>query len=110
VAKNRKTEKAVEIHEFYVVRTNSGSLPALCDECVEGNAFMVPPEQAALVTHVPLRMIYSWIERALVHFRETPNGSLIVCLRSLTVTRNRITDDDSESNQNRNHVELEKET
>ena len=99
VNKNRKTEKAVEIHEFYVVRTTSGALPALCDECSVDHAFMVAPEQAALVTHIPLRMIYRWIESALVHFRETPNGSVIVCLRSLTTTRNQIIDDESERNQ-----------
>jgi hypothetical protein len=99
VNKNPKTEKAVEIHEFYVVRTTSGSLPALCDECCEGGAFMVTPEQAALVTHIPLRAIYRWIEGALVHFKEAPSGSLLVCLRSLTTTRNQITDDSSERNQ-----------
>lgn len=93
VNKNPKTEKAVEIHEYYVVRTASGALPALCDECSEGGAFMVAPEQASLVTHIPLRTIYRLIESALVHFREAPNGSLIVCLRSLTDTRNQITDD-----------------
>ena len=90
MTKNRKTEKAVEIHEFYVVRTTSGSLPALCDECATDDAFMVTPEQAALVTHIPLRMIYRLIESAAVHFRETPNGSVIVCLKSLTTTRNQI--------------------
>ena len=62
----------------------------LCDECAAGDAFMVAPEQAALVTHIPLRMIYRWIETALVHFRETANGSVIVCLKSLTITRNQI--------------------
>ncbi len=103
MTKNRKIEKAVEIHEFYVVRTTSGSLPALCDECSVGGAFMVTPEQAALVTQIPLRTIYRWIESALVHFRESPNGSLIVCLRSLTTSRNQITDDNSERNQNENN-------
>ena len=92
MTKNRKTEKAVEIHEFYVVRTTSGSLPALCAECSAGDAFMVAPEQAAVVTHVPLRMIYRWIETAEVHYRETANGSVIVCLRSLTNTRNQVSD------------------
>jgi hypothetical protein len=99
VNKNRKTERAVEIHEFYVVRTTSGALPALCDECSVGDAFMVAPEQAALVTHIPLRTIYRWIESALIHFRETPNGSVIVCLRSLTTTGNQIIDVESERNQ-----------
>ena len=95
VTKNRKTERSFEIHEFYVVKTTGGSLPALCDECAAGDAFMVAPEQAALVTHVPLRMIYRWIESALVHFRETPNGSLIICLKSLSTTRNQLTEDKS---------------
>jgi len=99
VTKNRQTEKAVEIHEFYVVRTTSGALPALCDECSVGGAFLVTPEQAALVTHIPLRAIYRSIESALVHFREMPNGSVIVCLRSLTTTRHQIIDDESERNQ-----------
>jgi hypothetical protein len=35
-------------------------------------------------------MIYRWIETASIHFRETPNGSVIVCLKSLTITRNQI--------------------
>jgi hypothetical protein len=90
VTKNRKIEKHVEIHEFYVMKTTSGSLPALCTECSAGDAFMLSPEQASTVTHVPLRMIYCWIETASIHFRETPNGSVIVCLKSLTITRNQI--------------------
>ena len=99
VIKDRKTEKAVEIHEFYVVRSTSGALPALCDECSVGDAFMVPPEQAALVTYIQLRVIYRWIESSLVHFKEAPNGALLVCLRSLTNTRNQIMDDNSERNE-----------
>ena len=93
VTKDRKTEKQVEIHEFYVVRTTSGSLPALCAECSAGDAFMVSPEQASTVTQVPPRTIYRWIESASVHFRETPNGSVLVCLRSLTAVRNQMAED-----------------
>ena len=81
--KSRKSEKTIELHEFYVIRSNSGSLPQLCAECSTGDAFMVTPEQAAAVAHVPVRTIYSWVELELVHYKEGSNGLLIVCLNSL---------------------------
>jgi hypothetical protein len=90
VAKTRKTEKSVEIHEFYVIRT-SGSLPALCRECGTGDAIMVAAEQAAVVAQVPVRMIYRWVETAMVHYKEAPDGSIVVCLKSLPVTANQVT-------------------
>lgn len=83
VAKTRRTEKTVEIHEFYVIRTASGSLPALCGACAAGDAIMVAPEQAAAVAHVPPRMIYRWVEAGAVHYQEGADGSLTVCLKSL---------------------------
>ena len=90
MAKTRKTEKAVEIHEFYVIRSRSGSLPALCVECSTGDAIMIPPEQAAAVAHVPVRMIYRWVETGVIHYKEEPNGSLIVCVKSLPATGNQV--------------------
>jgi len=93
VAKTRKTEKAVEIHEFYIIRSTSGALPALCVECATGDAIMVAPEQAAVVAHVPVRMIYRWVETAVIHYKEGPNGSLIVCLKSLPSTGNQVRED-----------------
>jgi hypothetical protein len=83
VARTRKTEKTVEIHEFYVIRTASGSLPALCDECSTGDAILVAPEQAALIAAVPVRLVYRWVESGVIHYKERPDGSLIVCVRSL---------------------------
>jgi hypothetical protein len=83
LAKTGKTEKAIEIHEFYVIRSTSGALPALCVECSAGDAIMVSPEQAAAVANVPVRTIYSWVEVGAIHYKEGPNGSLIVCLKSL---------------------------
>ena len=89
MAKTRKTEKSVEIHEFYVIRT-SGSLPALCGECESGDAIMVAAEQAAVVAHVPVRMIYRWVETAVIHYNEAPDGSMMVCLKSLFSTANHV--------------------
>jgi hypothetical protein len=86
VATRRRTEKRVEIHEFYVVRSASGSLPALCAACATGDAIMVTPEQAAVVARATVRMIYRWVESGAVHFKEGPDGSLTVCLKSLPTT------------------------
>ena len=90
MAKTRNTEKTVEIHEFYVIRTASGSLPALCVECSTGDAIMIPPEQAAALAHVPMRTIYRWVETGVIHYKESPNGSLIVCVKSLPATGNQV--------------------
>ena len=91
--KARRTEKTVEIHEVYAIRTTSGSLPALCAECSTGDGIMLPPEQASVLAHVPTRMIYRWIESGSVHYREMSNGSLIVCIRALVAAREQ--DDDN---------------
>ena len=85
--KTRRTEKTVEIHEFYAIRTASGSLPSLCAECPSGDAIMLAADHAALLSHVPTRMIYRLVESGSIHYRESPNGSLIVCVRSLVAAR-----------------------
>ena len=86
VGKTHKTEKMIEIHEFFVIRSASGSLPSLCVECSTGDAIMVAAEQAATVADVPMRTIYRWVETAVVHYKEGSNGSLTVCVRSLLIT------------------------
>jgi len=90
VKKTRRTEKIVEIHEFYAIRTASGSLPALCSDCSTGDAIMLAPDHAALLSHVPTRMIYRLVETGSIHYREEPNGSLVVCVRSLVAARNQV--------------------
>lgn len=86
--KTRRTEKTVEIHEFYAIRTASGSLPALCAECATGDGIMLAPDHAALLSHVPTRMIYRLVETGSIHYRENPDGSLVVCVRSLVAASN----------------------
>lgn len=88
--KTRRTEKTVEIHEFYAIRTGSGSLPALCADCPTPDAIMLAPEQASLLARVPTRAIYRRVETGAIHYRETPNGQLTVCVRSLIATKNQV--------------------
>ena len=83
MARTRRTEKTVEIHEFYVIRSASGSLPALCAECSTGDAIMVSREQAAVIAAVPVQMINRWVETGAIHYKQGLNGTVAVCLKSL---------------------------
>lgn len=93
MARTRRTEKIVEIHEFYVVRSPSGSLPALCFRCSTGDSIMVSPEQAAALAGVPVRIIYRWVETGVLHYTEGSNGSVFVCVKSLAARGNQVGDD-----------------
>ena len=73
----------VEIHEYYVIKSVSGSLPALCTECATNDAVMISPEQAAILRQVPVRAIYRQVELGAIHYKEAPDGAITVCTRSL---------------------------
>ena len=88
MAKTRKTEKTVEIHEVYVIRRTSGALPPLCSKCSNGSGLLVTPEEAAAIASVPVRTVYRWIETAMVHYRNEPDGSVSVCTKSMPITLN----------------------
>jgi len=90
VATKRRTEKTIEIHEFYIIRSVSGSLPALCGACATGDAIMVAPGRAAAVAHVPVGMIYRWVETEMIHYQEETDGSLTVCVQSLLTAASQV--------------------
>lgn len=51
------------------------------DQCTECNANgrMITAEKAATVCQCSRRMIYRWIEEGALHFREMPDGTVLVC-------------------------------
>ena len=79
----RRREKRIEIHERLIVRTASGSLPALCEQCAAGDAILLSPEQASALTGISARMIYRLVEAGTIHYREASNGKLVVCIKTL---------------------------
>jgi hypothetical protein len=83
LAKKRTTEQMVEIHEYYIIKSVSGSLPALCTECAANDAVMISPEQAAILKQVPVRTIYRQVELGAIHYKEAADGTITVCTRSL---------------------------
>jgi predicted site-specific integrase-resolvase len=44
---------------------------------------MVTPQQASAIAGVSVRTINRWVEAGRVHFMETPDGLLLLCLDSL---------------------------
>jgi hypothetical protein len=44
---------------------------------------MITPSEAVMLTHVSARTIYRWVEAEKIHFAETSEGLLLICLNSL---------------------------
>jgi hypothetical protein len=53
-----------------------------CTECAPG-APLLTPEEAAPVAGLSVRALYRLVEDGLIHFKETPDGLLLVCLGKL---------------------------
>ena len=81
----RRKEETFESHERVIVRTASGSLPALCEACVAGDGILLSPEQASVLTGISVRSIYRLIEAGTIHYREAANGTLVVCVKTLLI-------------------------
>jgi hypothetical protein len=79
MAKIRTTTIAVETEETVVLRVWR-PLRVGCRVC---GAEMAQPEAAAVATGLRLREIYRRIEAGTVHFLESADGALAVCLDSL---------------------------
>ena len=77
-------EIVVETRQTAIIRQPGRRVPtAWCDACA-AEVRMVTPEEATGVAGVSARTVYGWAESGRVHFAETPEGLLLVCLDSLT--------------------------
>lgn len=77
---------SVESSEVLVIRNPSGSVLAWCPGCA-AEAAMIRPDAAAVLTGLSTRTIYRRVEADCVHFAETTEGLLLVCLNSLLASR-----------------------
>ncbi len=82
VMSKKITEITIETEQVFIVRRQAAITESWCDGC---SAFvrMVTPEQATLLTHISARAIYRQTENGELHFTETLEGLLLICLDSL---------------------------
>lgn len=81
--RKRRTEITVETETIVCLRRRSqAALIAWCPQCA-AEVKLVTPEAAALHSGLSLRAIYRRIEADRLHFSETAEGQLFICLNSL---------------------------
>jgi len=72
----------VETEQILVIRRSGQPVLVWCPECAR-QARMVRPEEAAILADLSPRAIYRRVEDGRLHFTETTQGQLWVCLNSL---------------------------
>jgi hypothetical protein len=83
VRREKRTEAFVETEIEVEFRGRTRRLaPVWCGEC-GAQVDMVPPDVAAIAAGVSARAVFGWVEAGRVHFTETAEGALLVCLKSL---------------------------
>jgi hypothetical protein len=80
--KYRKIVTTSEKHEVLIIRRPAWLQPQMCAACAD-EVGMLTPRDAAYRAGVTQRTIYRWVEEGLVHFAETTEGDLFVCLAPL---------------------------
>ena len=78
----KRMEITMERDELSVIRRPVHRAFTWCAQCEE-RVQMITPDEAVAVAGRSAREIYRWVEAGRVHFRETPQGLLSICLRSL---------------------------
>ena len=80
--KRKKTEVTVERDQILVIKRLDNREPRSCSECGE-LARMVSVDEAASIAGSTARAIYRQVETGQIHFSETTDGLLLICLNSL---------------------------
>lgn len=79
----RRTEITIKTDRLVIVRcSRSTNFAAWCESCASP-ARMLSVDEAAMVSRSSSRAIYQRVEANQLHFTETPEGRLLVCLTSL---------------------------
>lgn len=78
-------EITVETERLLVIRRRYRAVEEWCDGCGK-IAVMIRPDQAAAVSGRTLRSLFQDLETGRLHFRESPDGLVLVCLNTLLAT------------------------
>ena len=83
----QRTAITVETHKVTVIRGRKASR-AWCNGC-EAESEWLDPEQAAVLSGQSTRAVCRQVEAGVLHFRETRDGRLLLCLASLLAEQSR---------------------
>lgn len=78
----KRTEIAIETERVVVIRRRRSLVQAWCQLCGR-QVVMVTVDEAARIAFVSERTIYRWVENEKLHFAETADGGLLICLNSI---------------------------
>ncbi len=79
----KRTEILIEFDELLVVSQPGKPIHLWCNACCQ-NATFITPAQAAVIARVTVRTVNQWVESGGIHFVETSDGFLLVCIQSVT--------------------------
>jgi hypothetical protein len=80
--RTKRTEIVVEKDQVLVIRKLGRRAPEWCEACGEPSR-MLTVDEAAAIRRVSARVMYQQAETAQVHFMESEDGRLFICLSSL---------------------------
>src|ERR1044071_207487 len=87
-----KTEITIETDRMFIIRRRSTLIQTWCAACFEV-VKMAALEDAANLAGMRAREVYRAVEAGKLHFLETVEGRLLVCLNSLAIVSGRATED-----------------
>ena len=93
----KSVDAEVQRREVVIINRPFVSPQKSCDRCTEPSG-MITPDEAAALCEVSTRTIYQWLESGVIHFSETAEEGLLICLSSLASTNISLGVRQSESN------------
>ena len=81
ITRKRRT-RTIHAERLVIVESGESVVPGYCGIC-NAERQMLSPEQAARLCGLSLRQLFRLVESSSLHFTETPDGLLVVCLESL---------------------------
>lgn len=85
MAYKKRIDIRIETNEVLIMRRRTPFVQALCLQCNK-YVFMLTIEEAARAIRESEREIYRRVEEGQVHFIETSQGKLLICVGSLAAT------------------------
>jgi hypothetical protein len=78
----KRTEITIESETTLILRRRAEAVQAWCGPC-GAESQMLTPDAAAELAGVTTRTIYVRVEGGELHFKELPDGTLLICRPSL---------------------------